>query len=1148
MVVNDLAAGWREFHIARELRDRYQFDASLFAATGNVVLADVTAARIFAERMNVDRDSSRAVRPGEIGAMGLIDEISHLMFRRYRQQVAPTLLHDALGWLAADLGPALVEAVLERFCEHFPPVAVYRGVMSPQAYLAGASAGEAHREAALEELLMLWLANQNPAFRRFGELFDDGVLDHDTGYRQLLASLLRFLGGMPAMPQGTGAAGATGAGGIIAVLRAPALAAPDSLEAQVRYIAERWGFALDTPLVTRLLSGMDVIREEGRAFIARGPGGGPAHAADLPLPEFGGVAAETEQFSPDRDWMPRLVLLAKNAFVWLDQLSRQYGRSITRLDQIPDAELDTLAARGFTGLWLIGLWQRSRASQRIKQIMGNPDAVASAYSLDDYTIAHELGGAAALDDLRARCARRGVRLASDMVPNHVGIDGRWVIEHPEWFIRADAPPFGAYRFTGPDLSPDGRVAIQIEDHYYDHTDAAVVFRRVDRQTGATQYLYHGNDGTSMPWNDTAQLNYLDPVVRETVIQTILHVARQFPIIRFDAAMTLARRHVQRLWFPEPGTGGDIPSRAAFGMSKADFDAAMPNEFWREVVDRCAVEAPDTLLLAEAFWMMEGYFVRTLGMHRVYNSAFMVMLRDEDNARYRQVIKNTLEFDREVLRRYVNFMNNPDERTAVDQFGKDGKYFGVATLLATLPGLPMFGHGQVEGFTEKYGMEFRRAYREEHPDGWLIARHERQIFPLLHRRAWFAGVEAFLLYDCRAADGTVHEDVFAYSNRYGEHATLVLYHNRFASVAGWIHTSAAYAERHGDETVLVQQTLADGLGLRCGERDWVVLRELVSGLEYLRHSRSLRDAGLFIMLDAYACQVFDDIREVSDHDGQYAALAAQLDGAGVPSVAEALRLRALAGLHAAVGGVLAADLVRDAALLPMLVGDAAWLAMLASRITAGYAAALRQLGADDRAAASFAAVAADRLAPLPAMLRVTEPMSAAHRAGPSGWLVALAVLAFEDLGRLVAPDDTGEQSRALWDGWALQRVVADALGQLGVDAGAQVRVAARIRWLLARRRWMALARADAAALATALADDRDAALLLGINRYEDVLWFDADGMRDVLDWLVWSATLEADAPPAQAVGRLAAAAVAADYRVTRWLAALGPAEEIRHDAE
>ena len=61
---------------------------------------------------------------------------------------------------------------------------------------------------------------------------------------------------------------------------------------------------------------------------------------------------------------------------------------------------------------------------------------------------------------------------------------------------------------------------------------------------------------------------------------------------------------------------------------------MTVEFWREVVDRVSDESPDTLLLAEAFWMMEGYFVRTLGMHRVYNSAFMHMLRNEDNSKYR----------------------------------------------------------------------------------------------------------------------------------------------------------------------------------------------------------------------------------------------------------------------------------------------------------------------------------------------------------------------------------------------------------------------------------------------------------------------------------------------------------------------------------
>src|SRR5206468_8105124 len=121
--------------------------------------------------------------------------------------------------------------------------------------------------------------------------------------------------------------------------------------------------------------------------------------------------------------MPRLVLIAKNSYVWLAQLSRQHQRSIARLDQIPDDELDKLARWGVTGLWLIGLWERSRASQRIKQMMGNPEAVASAYSLFDYQIAAKLGGEAACQELRARAWQRGIRLASDMVPNHVGIDG-----------------------------------------------------------------------------------------------------------------------------------------------------------------------------------------------------------------------------------------------------------------------------------------------------------------------------------------------------------------------------------------------------------------------------------------------------------------------------------------------------------------------------------------------------------------------------------------------------------------------------------------------------------------------------------------------------------------------------------------------------
>jgi hypothetical protein len=279
------------------------------------------------------------------------------------------------------------------------------------------------------------------------------------------------------------------------------------------------------------------------------------------------------------------------------------------------------------------------------------------------------------------------------------------------------------------------------------------------------------------------------------------------------------------------------------------------------------------------------------MHRVYNSAFMNMLRDEKNQEYRLVIKNTLEFDPEILKRYVNFMNNPDERTAVDQFGKGDKYFGVCTMLATMPGLPMFGHGQIEGYGEKYGMEFRRAYLDEHPDPYLVERHEREIFPLLRKRYLFAHVQDFLLYDFYAPGGQVNEDVFAYSNRSEEERALVVYHNRYAEAKGWIRSSAAFSERiaAGDERHLRSKSLAEGLGLQVDGEYFCIFRDQNSGLEYIRSNRQISEEGVYIELAAYKVHVFLDFREVQDNIwGQYAQLATYLNGRGVPSIDDALK--------------------------------------------------------------------------------------------------------------------------------------------------------------------------------------------------------------------------------------------------------------------
>jgi glycosidase len=1111
-----------EFHISRKAREFYQFDESLFSISGNVIFPNFHAARLFAQKINEKRDliasPEQAIRAGQINAMGLIDEILHYVVGLYHDEKNSQVMHQALDWLYEKLSKQKVDEALRTFADAFPAIAVYRREVGLNTYLDGKTAGVPHRLMVLEEMLMLWLANMNPAFSPLMELFDDVTLEANTSYSEIIAALHSFFDNQPLFgPDHQN---------LVDMLRSPALAVPHSLSGQLEYIREKWGYLLGSYLL-RLLSGLDLIKEEEIAQWRRMASWDRAPAE---VYEFLGMEQEPERFSSDLEWMPRLVLVAKNIYVWLHQLSRKYRRSIYRLDQIPDEELNLLARWGFTGLWLIGVWERSLASKRIKELLGDLDAVASAYSLFDYQIASDLGGEEAFQNLKDRAWRWGIRMASDMVPNHVGIDARWVIEHPEWFISLDGSPFPAYRFGGPDLSWHGEVGIYLEDHYFDRSDAAVVFKRVDRRSGSERFIYHGNDGTRMPWNDTAQLNYLNPDVREAVIQTILNVARKFPVIRFDAAMTLTKRHYQRLWFPEPGTGGAIPSRAEHGMSREQFNRLIPEEFWRQVVDRVAQEAPDTLLLAEAFWLLEGYFVRTLGMHRVYNSAFMNMLKDEENAKYRSVMKNTLEFNPEVLKRFVNFMSNPDEETALMQFGKGDKYFGVCTMMVTMPGLPMFAHGQIEGFNEKYGMEYRSAKWDEQPDQELIQRHEREMFPLMKRRHLFADVKNFLLYDFFTMEGNVNENVFAYSNRSGDERALIIYHNKYESAQGWVRYSVAYSIKtgEGDERKLIQKDLGAGLGLHADQDYFCIFRDNATGLEYIRKSEELCRKGLYVELGAYKYHVFIDFREVRDNVWRhYTQINHALNGRGIPNIEEALREMLLQPFQDAFRELVNADSFRrlmearitppqgkvDQNLIEEVEKKMIHLLQEAKRLSGG--------GEDEMTIVQEIRRKLEAILYLPIItsryprLQPKGVKAAAEylhkkltdsiytRATLFGWLFVHA------LGKVVTPRGFAGQSHTWIDEWRLGRTILGVLRDLGLEETAASSSLTVIKWLTSHQTWFEEKPSDqkqAYAILESLLRDSHVQEFLRMNRYNDIWWYNKEAFEEMLWWLMMVAAL------------------------------------------
>ncbi|MBI5214500.1 MAG: alpha-amylase [Ignavibacteriae bacterium] len=1131
-----------EFHINRAARVKFAFADSFFSTRGNVVFANFQAAQSFAEQINQARTEEQSfVTPAHINAMGLLHETIHQLLEVYREEVNPDVFLKCEQFLTSHLGEDAVAKLLQTVTKVFPPLPVFQSHQTPKEYLDGFSGSMSNKHIMLEELLLIYLQNQNPSLRSVRELIDDSEIANQSSYVQAIKLIEQFFEKQPTF--------ASEELPLFQLLLEPIKRSPDSIMDQLAFLQSRWqSFSPKLRFNFSLLQAIDFIKEEGKYFLFKQQAEaertitptietpffptGFTEKESPPVPEFKTeiVEAEPEKFSPDLSWMPRLILIAKNAFVWLNQLSKKYSRTITRLDEIPDEELDRLSSYGITGLWLIGIWNRSAASKRIKHLHGNIDAEASAYSLENYNVSDELGGYKAYLNLRERAKHRGIRLACDMVPNHMGMDSDWVIHHPDWFVQTDFPPYPNYSFNGPDLSHNVRVGIFLEDGYWRRSDAAVVFKRVDRFTGDVKYMYHGNDGTNMPWNDTAQLNFLKAEVREAVIQTILHVARMFPVIRFDAAMVLAKKHFQRLWFPQPGTGGAVPSRAMFGLTKEQFDSLMPIEFWREVVDRVQQEVPDTLLLAEAFWLMEGYFVRTLGMHRVYNSAFMHMLKKEENANFKQSIKNVMEFNPQILKRHVNFMSNPDEETAIAQFGSHDKYFGVCIMMITLPGLPMFGHGQIEGFTEKYGMEYRRAYHDEFPDGHLIWRHEQEIFPLLKKRYLFAEVENFQLFDFFNDDGSLNDDVFVFSNRFGNERALVIYNNAYERASGTVSITAAPQLVDG---TMKQTNLTDALQLSFNPDSFIILKDEISKFEYLRPTREMYEQGISFRLDGFKVHVFLNFKEdFASEEKPYHQLAERLNGNGVPSIEEELAHLRLEPLHHLIKNLLTEQTLatlhvgrkkRKASVksLRLLQNNFNEMLNVARTFDRKFTQKENRLELLDSMYASLLELTFDETKPskksvVPETLKasVKQRLATSGEAEHRGWHVGISWMCLHHLTSLRATESD------IINDWKMERIFTQAFSKL--ETQNSFRECELVKLLVAFSKKQ---EPSFTTRLTKLFDEPLAEQFIGINQWQDELYFSKEKFEELLDWLMITeavtliAQKEASSPPKEVLQTL-----------------------------
>jgi glycosidase len=231
-------------------------------------------------------------------------------------------------------------------------------------------------------------------------------------------------------------------------------------------------------------------------------------------------------------WPEHPLVYGINTWPWLRELSAAAGTRITLAD-VPQSELERIDALGFDGVWLMGVWERSPRSREIASSVTDlvseyqralpdftaADVVGSPYAIHRHEVDPTFGGPEALAVLRDRLRERGLRLILDFVPNHLAIDHRWVVEHPNRFVQAEVD----------------RPANEPQNYFT---------RAID---GVPRIFAHGRDPHYNGWTDTVQLDYRTRETRGAMRELLAWTAEQCDGVRCDMAMLVIRDVFVRTW-------------------------------------------------------------------------------------------------------------------------------------------------------------------------------------------------------------------------------------------------------------------------------------------------------------------------------------------------------------------------------------------------------------------------------------------------------------------------------------------------------------------------------------------------------------------------------------------------------------------------
>ncbi len=489
--------------------------------------------------------------------------------------------------------------------------------------------------------------------------------------------------------------------------------------------------------------------------------------------------------------MPHPLLYEINTRCWLRELVGETGAPAT-LASVPDAELASWRASGFTHIWLMGVWTggpraRARASEgpglRRAYDEALPDwrpedVAASPYAVAEYRIPPQLGGEEGLREFRRRLHARDLKLLLDFVPNHVGLDHPWIHQRPELFVQSPAKTAETF-------------AVKTRD--------------------GMRWLAHGRDPNFPAWSDTVQLDFRRPETRAAMTDTLLAVAAHCDGVRCDMAMLPLNEVFTSTWKSFPPLPPAPP---------------LQEEFWTTAISAVRKVHPDFLFLAEVYWGLESK-LQALGFNYTYDKELYDGLVARDGP---GVQRHLLTLPPGVLAAGTHFLENHDEARIASRLALP-EHRAAALLTLSLPGMRLLHEGQLWGACRKTPVQLLRRLAE--PKQREIVSLYEQLLTVLPAASVGQGTGELLAPRPAWPGNLTHENIIVLQWQ-GQAPCFSL-----AAVNLAAHRSQCYAP-------LTVQNLP--------MHNWA-MNDLLGEERYVRSGDDLHTQGLYLDLQPHAAQLF-----------------------------------------------------------------------------------------------------------------------------------------------------------------------------------------------------------------------------------------------------------------------------------------------------